>query len=331
MKQVLTQKEIDSLLNALDTGSIDTSSFDKIEEEIKTYDFRRPIKLSKEYINSLYMLFENFSKIIGNILSSQLHVNVEVGLGAVEQISFDEFIRSIPRVTFMGIFQSKPLTGMQVLEIHPQLCTQIIELVCGGVDSKSRAKNVETKEEFTDIEMGILEDTVDGILKGFKSAWSDIVDMDIKVDQLLTNPQLIQSMSPNEPVVLISLIVNVLEIKSFINICIPFASFENVLEKLSFKSWFDVENEEDNTRDKEILRERIISSAVELSVSLGNSAITIKDFLSLENGDILQLNSDINEPLRMYIEEKPHFLVKPGQYNGSLAIEVLKFIEEGSD
>lgn len=331
MKQVLTQQEIDSLLDALDTGDIDTSLLDRDMDMVKTYDFRRPIKLSKEYMNSLYMIFENFSKMVGNVLSSQLHVTVDVGLGAVEQLSFDEFIKSIPKVTFLSIFQSKPLTGMQVLEIHPQFCAQIVELVCGGVDSRSKAKGVESKEEFTDIELGILEEAVESILKAFRASWDDIVEMETKIDHLITNPQLVQNMSPNEPVVLVSFTVDVLGVRSFMNICIPFASFENIMDKLSFRSWFDIERKEDNTKEKEILKDRIISSTVELSVGLGNSIITVNDFLDLEDGDILQLDTETNEPLKMYVEGRPHFLVKPGQYNGSLAIEVLQYIEEDLD
>ena len=102
MKQVLSQQEIDSLLAAMDTGEIDSDSIEQEEEnKVRSYDFRRPIKLSKEYMNTLHMIFENFSKIVGNLLSSQVNANVEIALGAVEQVSYDEFIRSIPRVTLI--------------------------------------------------------------------------------------------------------------------------------------------------------------------------------------------------------------------------------------
>ena len=119
VKQVLSQQEIDSLLTALNTGEINTEALEDDGERVREYDFRRPIKLSKEYINTLYMIFENFSKIVGNFFSSQINTNVEVGLGAVEQISYDEFIRSIPKRTLIGIFKSRPLGGVQILEINP--------------------------------------------------------------------------------------------------------------------------------------------------------------------------------------------------------------------
>lgn len=328
MKEVLTQNEIDSLLNALDSGDLDTELLDVSTKDVKVYDFRRPIKLSKEHMGSLSMIFENYARIVGNILSSQLHINVEVELSSMEQISFDEFMMSIPRSTFIGLFHARPLMGMQILEMSPQLCIQIVELICGGVDSKAKYQLPSSKEGFTDIEMGILEDVVLSILKGFEMTWKDVIEMETRVDQMLTNPQLIQSMSPNEPVILISLLTKISKKKNFINICMPFASFEHILDKISIRNWYDLKKEEVSNDAREIIKDRIISSEVELSVGLGESKITIQDFLDLENGDILTLNSYINEPLKMYVEGKPHFLVKPGLYNRNLAIEVLKYIEE---
>lgn len=328
MKQVLTQQEIDSLLNALNTGELDTDSLQdgKEKDKVRSYDFRRPIKLSKEYINTLYMIFENFSKIAGNLLSSQIHANVDIKLAVVEQISYDEFIHSIPKTTLMGIFHSKPLSGIQLLEINPQFCMQVIELVCGGLDNQ-QIRNIDDKQGFTDIELGILEETVQIILKAFESAWNEVVKVETEIDNLETNPQLVQSMSPNEPVILISFTMDVSKQKSFMNICIPFVSFENIVDKLSFKNWFDFEKETDGS-EKEILTERIMSSTVDLKIGLGETIITVDDFLQLERGDILQLDMKITEPLKMYVEDQLHYLVKPGQINGQLAVQVLQYIEE---
>lgn len=327
MKQVLTQQEIDSLLNALNSGEIDPDTLKDEEEKnkVKTYDFRRPIKLSKEYINTLYMIFENFSKLAGNLMSTQVRTNVNMKIGAVEQISFDEFIRSTPNPTLMGIFRSKPLSGTQVLEVNPHFCEQYIELVCGGFES-NYSKRMSKKEKFTDIELSLMEELVSNILKSYEAAWSEIIEINTFIDLIETNPQMVQNLSPNEPVILASFIVEIFSEKSFINLCIPYISIESIMDKLSFKNWFDFEKEsvEEN---KENISERLMSSDVNLEVSLGKSSITINDFLQLEEGDILQLDMKTNDPLKMYVEDKLHYLVKPGVLNDKLAVEVLQYIE----
>ena len=328
MKQVLSQQEIDSLLNALTSGEIDPASIKEEEErnKVRSYDFRRPIKLSKEYINTLYMIFENFSKMAGNLLTTLIHTNVNMKVGAVEQISFDEFIRSTPNPTLMSIFRSKPLSGTQVLEVNPQFCLQVIELMCGGIESNYN-KIPKKKEKFTDIELGILEEVISNILKAYQAAWSEVIDIETEIDSLETNPQLVQNMSPNEPVIFTSFIVEIFKNKSFINICIPYVSLESIIEKLSIRNWFDFEKETTDIHN-EILTERIKLAKVNLEVTLGKSTITVDDFLQLELGDIIQLDMKTRDPLKMYVEDKLHYLVKPGVYNDKLAVQILQYIEE---
>ena len=328
MKQVLSQQEIDALLQALDAGELDSKTVmeEKEKDKVRSYDFRRPIKLSKEYINTLYMVFENFSKIAGNLLSTQIRTNAKITLGGVEQISYDEFIRSIPRTTLLALFKSKPLTGIQILEVNPQFCVQAIDLMLGGPESSTTALP-SNKERFTDIELGVLEEIVYSLLRAFEAAWADIIEMETSLESLETNPQLVQNMSPNEPVVLMSFIIEVLDNRSFMNVCIPYVSFENVTDKLSMKNWFDFEKDAgDNSQ--ELIKDRILTCPVDLEVVLGKSIITVDDFLQLEVGDILQLDVKITEPLKLYVEDKLHFLVKPGQVNSKLAVQVLQYIEE---
>ena len=329
MKQVLSQQEIDALLNALSTGEIDPETIEEETNKVRSYDFRRPIKLSKEYINTIQMIFENFSKIADNLLSTQLRTNVDINLGSLEQISYDEFIRSIPRFTLAALFTSDNLGGTQIMEINPQFCLQVIELVCGGSPSDYTEK-LSKKDSFTDIELGILEELVRNLLTAFESAWSEILDIKTNIDSIETNPQLTQTMSPNEPVVLASFTVEIFETRSFINICIPYISFEQILDKLSFKSWFDFEKEVDED-NREVLEKRVKSVAVDLEVLIGKAYLTVSDFLQLEKGDVFQLDLKTTDPLKLYIEGKPYYLVRPGKVNDKYGVEILQYIEEGVD
>lgn len=327
MSQVLSQQEIDSLLNALNTGEIDPEALKEEEIKVRAYDFRRPIKLSKEYTNTLHMIFENFSKVASNLLTTQLRHSVNITVGAVEQMSYDEFIRSIPKFTLLTLFSATNLSGTQMLEINPQFCIQAIDLLCGGGAAINMA-SWEKKDRFTDIEMGMLEEIVQNILKSFEIAWSEIIEAKTKILSLETNPQLGQSISPNEPVILASFTIEIFKLKSFINICIPYISFENILDKLSFRNWFDFEKEI-NDKSKDLISNCLMTAPVNLEVVLGSSNLTVEDFLELELGDIIQLDVKSKDPLKLFIEDKLHFLVKPGQIEEKLGVEILQFIEEG--
>lgn len=328
MKEILSQEEIDALLNALQTGEIDASSVGEDEDrnKVKAYDFRRPIKLSKEYINTLYMVFENFAKLSSSQLSSLVNATVLMTVEMIEQISYEEFINSIPNPTLLGVYRSRPLNGTQVLEINPQFATQVIERVCGGASTKG--KSISKKDKFTDIELGILEDLVLSLLRPFQTAWDDIVEIETELDSLETNPQMVQSITPNEPVVLVSFSVELFAVKSLINLCIPYTSFEQITDKLSIRSWFEVDKAIDNTHFRAQISDRLMSAGVDLTVELGRSWITVNDFIHLEMGDVVRLDAKTDEPLRLFVEDRLHYFVQPGDLEGKLGVQILDYVEE---
>jgi flagellar motor switch protein FliM len=328
LKEILSQEEIDALLNALQTGEIDASSVGEDEDrnKVKAYDFRRPIKLSKEYINTLYMVFENFAKLSSSQLSSLVNATVLMTVEMIEQISYEEFINSIPNPTLLGVYRSRPLNGTQVLEINPQFATQVIERVCGGASTKG--KSISKKDKFTDIELGILEDLVLSLLRPFQTAWDDIVEIETELDSLETNPQMVQSITPNEPVVLVSFSVELFAVKSLINLCIPYTSFEQITDKLSIRSWFEVDKAIDNTHFRAQISDRLMSAGVDLTVELGRTWITVNDFIHLEMGDVVRLDAKTDEPLRLFVEDRLHYFVQPGDLEGKLGVQILDYVEE---
>lgn len=327
MKQVLSQEEIDSLLNAIDSGIVPERVEEEWDEEanIKPYDFRRPFKLSREYIDTLVMIFENFSKLSGMILSNQLMVNVDIKLVAVEQISFDEFLRSVPPSTVIGNFTTTSFLSNQLIALSPQFSVQVIEIMCGGT---STTNPEDTKRKtFTDIESAMLEEMIEGFLKAFKMSWEELIEIETQILSVESNPQITQSISPNEPIVLVTCSSEIGEFKNFINLCIPYLSFDNIIDKLSLRSRFRNTGvgEEDYS---EILAKSLMNVPVNLEVALGKSKINVEDILQLEEGDLIELNMNIKEPLKMYVEGKGYYLVKPGQVEGKTAVEVIQYLEE---
>lgn len=328
MKQVLSQQEIDTLLSAMSNGDIDEELLieEKKVPQAKSYDFRRPTKLSKEYINTLFMIFEDFSKFAGNHLSTQIRTNVNLKLASIEQISYDEFIHSIPKFTLLGLFHSNPLNGSQMIEINPQLCMLIVELLCGASEAQITKGEELSKKSFTDIEMAILEEVFKTFVTAFENAWQDITTIESQLDSLDTNPQLLQNMSPNEPVVLITFTVTIFKQNMFINLCVPYVFFEGIVDKLSFRNWFDADkgfNEADNDQ----LKKNIETVTLKMETVLGETTMTLADFAQLEVGDTISLNQKIAEPLKMYIENQLFSKVKPGQKDGHLAAEILELME----
>src|SRR4051812_47100449 len=130
MAEILSQSEIDALLSALSTGEL---TAEKIKDEeaqqkksLRVYDFKRQNKFSKEHIRTLSMIHENFSRILSTLLSAHLRMVVQIEVASVEQLTYDEFIRSVPSPTIINIFSIAPLVGNCIFEINLDIASAII-------------------------------------------------------------------------------------------------------------------------------------------------------------------------------------------------------------
>src|SRR5690625_3958226 len=310
----------------MDNGEIDEEILeDSTQPKVKPYDFRRPVRLSKEYLSTISMVLEDFAKISVNQLSTKLRRQVNMKMVSIEQVSFDEFVHSVPKFTLLGSLSSEPQNGIQIIEVNPSISMQMVEILF-GYDEPGTYKEDTDKDEFTDIELAVLEEIIDMFVFSFKSVWQDITKMDTKVESIDTNPQLLQSMSPNEPVVLATFSISLNGNNTFVNLCIPYIFFEDILDKLSFRNWFH-EGKEAGESDHEKFSKRLQPVPVELETLLGKAEISIADFLNMEEGDIIQLNEKTSKTLTMLVAGNPYFRVKPGIVEDSLAVEVLQFIE----
>jgi flagellar motor switch protein FliM len=325
MAEVLSQNEIDDLLAALSAGELTPDELPKEEEKqkVKPYDFRSPQKFSKDHIRTLELIHDNYARIISNYLTAQVRSNVKVKLESVQQITYEEFIHSVPNPTVLTIFKMPPLSGSILFEINPQFVFEIIDLLLGGSGvGKYKAR------EFTDIDKNIIKVVNSGLISNLKLAWEDVMPVETEVEGIETNPALNQTLAPNDPVALITFSVEMGKKSTFINICIPYLSIEKVLDKLVVQYWFQDSNEEIVNESKEKLRKRLNVVEVQLSAILGTASLTVKEFLNLNIGDVVALDESTKSPVKMTVENKVYCYGKPGVMGKSMGVEILDIISK---
>lgn len=323
MSEVLSQNEIDALLAALSSGDIGIEEQASEEKQrIKKYDFKRPNKFSKDHTRTLEMIHDNFARIASNYLTANLRTAVQINVMSIEQTTFEEFIHSIPNPTILLSFFLEPFEGLFMFETGPQFVFQLIDILFGGTGKSS----IKTRE-FTEIEKNIIKRINMKLLESLKPAWEDIMEVEVKLDNLETNPVLNQVIAPNEPVELITLSVDIGNSQSFMNMCIPYISIEKYMDKLVIQYRTKVSYKEDN-EFKKTLQKSINTVEIDALVELGKSYVTVEDFLNLSIGDCLTLNKKINEPLNMYIDNAPYFNVYPGTLGKKVGVQISEIIDK---
>jgi len=325
MADVLSQSEIDALLAALSTGEITPDEMPKEEEKqkVKPYDFRRPQKFSKDHIRTLELIHDNYARIISNYLTAQVRTNTKVKIESVQQMTYEEFIHSIPNPTVLTIFKMPPLSGSVLFETNPQFVFQVMDVLLGGTGNGKY-----TLRELTDIDKNIIQQVNQGLISNLKLAWDDVLEVYPEIEALETNPALNQTLAPNEPVALVTFSVEMGNSSTFINICIPYLSVEKILDKLVVQYWFQENDETILEESRKQLRNRLNIVNTEVLVVLGSVNINVDQFLRLVPGDVLRLNETTSTPTKVMVEDDLYAYGKPGIIGKKKGIEILDILDK---
>jgi flagellar motor switch protein FliM len=322
MAEILSQGEIDALLMALSSGTVQEEPVvAESTRGVKVYDFKHPDRFSKDQTRSLQMLHEHFARLFSTSLSTYLRTITEVKLVSVDQLSYDEFIRSIPNPTCINLFEMKPLEGNALLEISPSLTFAVIDRLMGG-----RGNVFRRNRELTEIEMRIVSIILDRVFESLEEAWHSVIDLKISMLRTETNPQLfLQLYLPTEMVILMTLEVNIGESSGTFCICVPYVVLEPVSGNLSSRSWFSVKATS-TEGDKNKIENHLKKARLAMKAFLGNTKLKVRDILDLEIGDVVPLATRKDEDVIVEIAGKPMYLGRPGTHRKHRAFKITRVI-----
>ncbi len=326
MVDVLSQNEIDALLAALSSGEMDAEELKKEEtqKKVRVYDFKRAMRFSKDHLRSLTRIHENFARFLTTYFSAQLRTFVQISVVQVEQLPYDEFIRSIPKMTVLNIFEAEPLEGRMVLEVHPNVAFAMLDRLLGGAGSAPSKIG-----SLTEIETIIMEKIFSRAFESLQEAWRTIIDLQPRMEALETNPQFMQIVSPNETIALISLSTKIGDTTGMINLCIPHIVIEPIMSRLSVHHWFVNQKKTRAPEEQELLEQRVSKAKLSIIAELGNSRISVREFLSLSVGDVIALHKPTGEGLEVKVGDKVKFIASPGTVRDKMAIQVDEIVSEG--
>nr|WP_106784211.1 flagellar motor switch protein FliM [Lysinibacillus timonensis] len=325
---VLSQSEIDALLSAISTGEMSADEMKKEEEakKVKLYDFKRALRFSKDQIRSLTRIHENFARLLTTFFSAQLRTYVQINVASVDQIPFEEFVRSIPNMTLINVFEVPPLDGNILMEINPNIAYSMMDRLMGGAGTSYN--NV---DNLTEIEQKIMTNLFERAFDNLREAWDNIAEIDPMLVELEVNPQFLQMISPNETVVVISLNTIIGETTGMINICIPHVVLEPIIHNLSVQYWMQSNTKESTPEQLKTLENRVKEAELNLIAELGVTDITIEDFLYMTVGDVIEIDKKIDDPLVLKVGNLPKFIVQPGKLNKKMAVQIIDTLKGGDD
>src|SRR5690625_3419534 len=291
------------------------------EKKVRVYDVKRALRFSKDQIRSIYRVHENYARLLTTFFSAQLRTYVNITVASVDQIPYEEFIRSIPNMTILNDYSVEPLEGRIILEVNTNIAYSKMDHQLGGQEYGDYSD-----DNLTEIETLLISQLFDKSIPNLQEAWSSIVEIDPVLEEFEVNPQFLQLVSPNETVVVVSLNTKIGDVSGMINICIPHIVLEPIVPKLTAHYWMQTGTKERDPKTYSELTNLVKQVDVTTTALLGKSTITLKDLLYLKQGDLIALDQPIDKPLQLVINNEPKMLVQVGKQNKKLAVQDRKSV-----
>ena len=324
MGEVLSQSEIDNLLAALSSGEVDAEQMqDSSDKQVKNYDFKRPTKFSKEHLRTLEIIFEHYGRLLSTSLPVYLRKNVQVVVTSSETVIFSEFSNALSNPLILGIVDFQPLGGTILVELASNLGFAMIDRMLGG-----HGDPLEKNREFSEIEMTIIEKMMVICMQLMREPWKNVVDINPVLERIETNSQFAQIIAPNDMIAIITLSIKIGDVEGLMNVCLPFFTLEDVMDKLNTKYWFSTMQENHDENYEAYIESLIRRAEIPVRAVLGKSMISVNDFMNLQVGDCIRLGSRVDDDMNIYVGNIKKFTALPGAEKGSYAVRITSVIRE---
>lgn len=324
MSDVLSQNEIDNILAALSAGELDVEEMAKADEKkIKEYDFKRPAKFSKEHLRTLEIIYEHYGRLLATTLPLYLRKNVSISVENSETVTFSEFSNALSNPVILGIVNFNPLQGQIIVEVQSNLGFAFIDRMLGGEGSA-----LEKPRAFTDIEMPLIEKMVTICVQQLVEPWENVVAIDPILDRIETNPQFAQVISPSDMIAIVTLNIKLGDVEGLMNFCLPFFTLESVMDRLNTKYWYSSMQRHNEDNYSEYLESLVRHVDVPVKAVLGKCQVSVSDFVQLQRGDIIRLDSKVSQEMHIYVGDIDKFTALPGTSDNKNAVRITSVIRE---
>ncbi|MBD3232844.1 MAG: flagellar motor switch protein FliM [candidate division Zixibacteria bacterium] len=325
MVKILSQEEIDSLIKTV--GGQDTSdelfeeeSFSQ-EKNIVAYDFKHPNRVNKDQIRGVESLHDNFANQLGSSYSSYTRSVVDVDLIAVDQITYHEYIMSLPSPSCSYIVQLEPLEGAGIISFSTSVAFLIVDKIFGG-----KGKPIETERELTGIERSVMAKVIDRTLTPLERVWANIHPIKFKITNFESNPQFIQIVPPGETVIVVSLQVKMAGSYGVMTVCYPYISLEEIIQTLSTQNWIETLKRRRDDKDAKSNVRALNLIETPVSVRLTGTTITMRELLKLGVGDVICTDSFSGDEFTVLVGDKPKFKGIPGYIGKKRAVNITRLV-----
>ena len=324
MSKILSQDEIDALLESVSR----TKSFEQVEKvkerAIHLYDFKHPDRVSKDQLRTLRTIHDGFSRTFGTYLSTVLRTMVDINLLTVDQVAYSEYMMALSEPSCIYILKSKKLDGKSILEINPQFALLAVDRLLGGAGRTTSSE----MREITLIEQNIVRKIIDRALEVLNEVWHHIAQVNFEFDNFESNPQFVQIAPASEIAIIVFFEILIRDLTYPLNVCYPYYVLDPIMSHLTGQSWLAQVQRRQQSDAAAAIFDNLNVSKVPIKVQLGSKRISLRQLINLKEGDYIELDTKSSESIKILVKDRVKYFGKPGALGKKRAVKIIRQIDK---
>ncbi|HEY3266005.1 MAG TPA: flagellar motor switch protein FliM [Armatimonadota bacterium] len=320
--KTISDEEIDALISAVQTGQVGAPG-DVSEPKVKTYDFARPDKFSKEQIRALEMIYASSARSMSTQLSTLMRTATAVESTSIVETTYESFFETTAGSAAIALLTIEPLVGRALLEMDPDITFAFIDRLLGGPGSI-----LAESRELTEIEKGLMGRVVDRLMRCIADAWGTLVTLTPRLDVILGSQLFSQVALPDDRMVLASFSVKTGAVSGSLHFGVPVTALDPILSKLTAQQWFSAGRQTSNQAFKESIEHSLDRTDLEMVLELGRANVSIRDLLELQIGDLVCLDHKAGAELNVMLGNHVKFHGQPGLVGRRLGLQITHVVTE---
>ena len=313
--QILSQDEVDALLQGITGESQKLEQEDVPKEGIRDYDLANQERIVRGRMPTMEIINERFARNIRVGLFNLIRKSPEVSVGGIKVQKYSAFLREMVVPTNFNIMAVRPLRGSGLVVCDPTLVFAIIDSLFGGAGKfHTRIEG----RDFSPTEQRVILRLVEVISAEYARAWKGIYPIELEYQRSEMQPQFATIATPSEIVVCTSFTLEIGDTSGTIHFCIPYSTFEPIRDILY--SSIQGDSTEPDRRWVKLLSREIQSATVNLVADLAHAPATVEQLLALKPGDFIEL--DLNPLVEAKVDGVPIMECYYGTSNGKYALRV---------
>ena len=323
MAEVLSQSQIDALLNAINSGEkdLDKPAEEAPEKKYRKYDFTNPRKFAKDRIKMLNGIFENYTRVISSRLNGLLRINCEASVESIEEQRYYEFSNALAEGDVLAIAQvhmkEKAEEAPVMVYLSTSTALSMMDRMMGGEGEMD--EEMSSDYTYTDLELSLYETLVKDMIMAMGNSWENYIAIDFEYSRTEVNPTMVQLIGLDEIVIIVDMKLEMDGGTGRMSICLPASMLTNVFAEINREN--PGRRVTGENKSKEIF-ERLRDSDLDIVAQLGETELTLDDIYHLCVGDVVNLGRPKDSPVQLEIGGYQWFSGRIGTYKKNMAVKI---------